>query len=161
METKTCTRCLNPKPLDQFRRRGRNDPRPAAHCHECHRLAIQMFRDRQRFTTVKQFVRAVEKADDDIKLVQAAKAAMSAFRGPEGFSKAMVATYEAALPGSPTRGKLIAAIMHMMEGSDRRTYVDKSCLSDEDLDREMAAFEQRIAGRILAARDVEAVSGEE
>jgi hypothetical protein len=53
------------------------------------------------------------------------------------FGKAMVATYEAALPGSPTRGKLVAAIIQMMEGSDRRTYVDKSLWSDEDLDREL------------------------
>ena len=158
MDTKICTRCLNSKPLDQFRRRGRNDDRPAAHCHECHRLAISMWRGRQRLRTVKQVLSGIEKADDDLKLAQAAKAAMGAFRGPVGFASAWKAALEAAPPG--TRGRMLNAVLQLSSSADRRTYVDKSLMSDEDLDRAMAACEQRIADRILAARNAaSAVSG--
>jgi len=51
------------------------------------------------------------------------------------------------------------ALLLVSSAADRRTYVDKSHLSDEDIDREMAACEQRIAERILAARNAEAVGG--
>ena len=159
MDAKTCTRCLNPKPLDQFRRRGRNDDRPAAHCHECHRLAVEMWRDRQRLKTVNQFAHAVEKADDDLALAQAAKAAMGAFRGPVGFAVAWKAALEAAPAG--TRGRMLNAVLLLSTAADRQTYVDKSLMSDEDLDRAIADCEQRIADRIIASRNTEAASGQE
>ena len=115
-----------------------------------------MCRDRQRFTTVKQFVRAVEKADDDLKLAHAARAALGAFRGPVGFAVAWKAALEVAPPG--TRGRMLSAVLQLSSAADRRTYVDKSLWSDEDIDREMAACEQRIADRVRAARNTESAA---
>ncbi len=135
VDTKICSRCVTPKPLDQFRRRGCNDPAPAAHCKDCHRLGIQKRRERQRLQKVRGFVSAIEKADDDYQIVRAVKAAMAAFRGAVGFAVAWKAALESAPPG--VRGRMLTALMQISTVADRRTYVDKSLWSDEDIDREM------------------------
>ena len=137
MDTKTCTRCLTSKPLDQFRRRGRNDDRPAAHCHECHRLGVEMWRDRQRLRKVKGFAQELEKADSDLKVVRATTAAVGAFGGVLGLARAITGTYVAAPLGSPTRGKLMGALMRMTEVAGPLARRDKNLMSDEDIDREL------------------------
>ena len=144
VETKTCTHCLNPKPLDQFRRRGRNDDRPAAHCRDCHRLGVQMWRDRQRFREVKEFAQAIDKADNDLKLVRATTAAVGAFGGVLGLARAFTGAYDAALPGSPTRLKVMAALLKMIHVATPIAHPDPSLMSDEDIDREMERLHAKI-----------------
>ncbi|MBC7853627.1 MAG: hypothetical protein IAF94_09340 [Pirellulaceae bacterium] len=143
-DTKTCTRCLNNKPLDQFRRRGRNDDRPAAHCHECHRLAVQMWRDRQRLRKAKGFAHEIDKAGNDLKVILATTAAVRAFGGTLGLARAFNETYFAAMPGSPTRDRLMTALMRMTEVAGPLARPDKNLLSDEDIDREMERLAKKI-----------------
>lgn len=96
---------------------------------------METWRERQRSAKVKQFVRAVENADDDIKLIQAVKAAMGAFRGPVGFTLAWKAALDSAPPG--VRGRMLSALMQLSTVADRRTYVDKSLWDEEDIDQEL------------------------
>lgn len=117
-----------------------------------------MWRDRQRLRKAKGFAQEINKADDDRKVILATTAAVAAFGGTLGLARAFRETYFAALPGSPTRGKVMGALMRMTEVAGPLARRDKSLLSDEDLDREMAACEQRIADRILAARNAESAA---
>jgi len=153
VDTKTCSRCLTPKPLAEFRRRGRNDPAPAAHCKDCHRTGVRKWRDRQRLSKAKRFAQEIGKADDDQKVIRATTAAVAAFRGVLGLASAFKETYESAPVGSPTRGKVMIAMLRLTEVASPLAHRDKNLLSDEDLDRQMAACEKRIADRIIASRN--------
>ncbi len=136
-----CSKCQRVQPIGNFRRRfrGRDDLRESE-CNECRNIRLRASRLKGCENRIHKFVRKMQKATDEAKVIAICGGMCKKFGGVDGFVQAWFGAYQAANkrhPGSSMVTNSLLAIMRLSEICQqlRPQQHDLTLLSDEDLER--------------------------
>ena len=104
-ETKTCHRCLQVQPLDEFRRRYRNRPERMNDCVSCHndyeRVRQRNARLKGRDKTIGHFAVQLKNTTDQNRVLLLCHEMFARYGGVEGFAKAWAQQSRRAMQSRP------------------------------------------------------------
>lgn len=157
--TRVCSQCFDEWPLKKFRPRSKVAGERMGVCNKCHGENMTLYRLRKRYERTGRLAAEILKAEE-LSVVRAlACAAFRAYGGKLGFCLAWKETFDAALPGSPTRRKMLQATMQLGELVSAQTpRRDVSTMDDAELAAHLERLERKMGAKAAAEAAAEAAA---